>query len=253
MRPDVTAPRARWRAAAVAALLLLAAGGAAAEDWRDLSPTQQRALAPLQGVWPRVDDTERRMWLEVADRYRDLPAAEQQRLQQRMAEWSRLSPAQRGQARLQFQEAGRWSPAERRERWEAYQSLDPEARRVLAERWKLEAAAREREQRAQPPGADKRNVFEQPRPSPRPPQATAPTAAAARAGASTRPLARPRDAAPLPAQHGMPKIAATPSFVDPATLLPRRGAQAAAVAPAPQDAPPREPSRTRAAPPKAER
>lgn len=236
-----SACRRRLRAVIAAALTALAAGPALAEDWRDLSPTQQRTLAPLQAAWGGIDGTERRMWLEVAERYRTLPAAEQQRLQQRMGEWSRLTPAQRGQARLQFQEAERWSQAERRERWEAYQSLDPQARRVLAERWKLEAAAREREQRAQPPAADKRNVFEQPRPSPRPSQAAAPTAAAARAGATTRPLDRPQDGGSAAQQHGMPKIAATPSFVDPATLLPRRGPQAAAVAPraakAPADAP----------------
>ncbi len=246
-------PRRGWRAALAAGMLAMCALGARAEDWRDLSPTQQRALAPLQAVWPRVDGTERRMWLEVADRYRTLPAAEQQRLQQRMTEWSRMTPAQRGQARLQFQEAGRWSPEERRERWEAYQSLDPEARRVLAERWKLEAAARERERRTQPQGAEKRNVFEQPRPSPRPAQAAAPTAAAARAGATTRPLARPREGSPPPAQHGMPKIAATPSFVDPATLLPRRGPQAAAVAPSPPEAGSRDGGRKGPGAPKAER
>jgi hypothetical protein len=35
---------------------------------------------------------------------------------------------------------------------------------------------------------------------------------------------------PASIQHGLPKIAATPGFVDPATLLPRRGPQGAAVA-----------------------
>lgn len=210
-------------------LLLGACSAALAGDWATLSPAQQRALAPLQPLWAQIEGSEQTMWLELADRDSGLSPTARQRLQQRMIEWSRLSPVQRGQARLQFQEAARWPAAERNERWQAYQSLDPQARRVLAERWKLEAAARAQEQRELPaPGSDKRNVFERPPASPRPARAATPTAAAARAGATTRPLLAPRDEALAQPQHGMPKIAATPSFVDPATLLPRRGPQAAA-------------------------
>lgn len=230
LAPPPRPSRRRWQSIAATALLCLGAVGAAhADDWDELSPSQRRALAPLQSVWPGIAGTERTMWLEVAERYRALPPTEQQRLQQRMNDWSRMTPAQRGQARLQFQEAGRWSAAERQERWEAYQSLDPQARRVLAERWKLEAAARAREAGGEAAPPTKRNLFEQPRPSPEPPRTATPTAAAARAGATTRPLSRPKDATPTHQQHGVPKIAATPSFVDPATLLPRRGPQAAAV------------------------
>lgn len=219
----------RWKHLAATVLLCLGAVAAAhADDWDELSPSQRRALAPLQSVWPGIGGTERTMWLEVAQRYRALAPAEQQRLQQRMNDWSRMTPSQRGQARLQFQEAGRWSATERQERWEAYKSLDPQARRVLAERWKFEAAAREREAGGELERPTKRNIFEQPRPSPEPPRTATPTAAAARAGATTRPLSRPKDTAPTHQQHGVPKIAATPSFVDPATLLPRRGPQAAA-------------------------
>jgi hypothetical protein len=229
-------PQRALRAAALGCLLALAGTGVLAADWQDLSPTQRRALAPLQGAWPQVDDTERAMWLELADRYRSLPPEEQARLQQRMVDWSRMSPAARGQARLQFQEASRWSAADRRERWEAYQSLDPRARQVLAERWKLEAASREQERRR--PDADKRTLFEQPRPSPVPPRAATPTAATARTGATTRPLVRSADA-PSHQQHGLPKIAAMPSFVDPDTLLPRRGPQGAAVVSRSASSPPK--------------
>lgn len=238
-----TRTSARLPALALGALLMVA-GSAWAEDWQDLSPTQRRTLAPLQTVWGQVEPTERAMWLELADRYRQMPPQEQARMQQRMSDWSRMSPQQRGQARLQYQEASRWSAAERRERWEAYQSLDPQARKVLAERWKLEAAAREQDRRRGATGSDKRTVFEQPRLSPEPARAATPTAASARAGATTRPLLRLNDDgdgtdAPSHQQHGLPKIAATPSFVDPATLLPRRGPQGAAVAPRPASAPAR--------------
>jgi hypothetical protein len=48
------------------------------------------------------------------------------------------------------------------------------------------------------------------------------------AGATTNLVSKPA-APPLHQQAGLPKVAATPGFVDPATLLPRRGAQGAAV------------------------
>ena len=229
------AARRTWHGAVLAAVLGLATSAVVAQDWQDLSPTQRRALTPLQAGWSSLPGTERTMWLELADRWRGMSPDEQQRAQKRMRDWSAMTPEARGQARLQFQEAGRWSAEARRERWEAYQSLDPQARRVLAERWKLEAAARDRN--ASAPPDQKRNVLEPVRPAPQPPRAATPTAAAARAGATTRPLARSGDEAPMHQQPGVPKIATTPSFVDPATLQPRRGPQAASVAPRPASAP----------------
>ena len=53
-------------------------------------------------------------------------------MQDRMAAWSRMTPEQRGQARLQYQEARRLSPEERQERWRNYQAPPPERREALA-------------------------------------------------------------------------------------------------------------------------
>jgi len=47
------------------------------------------------------------------------------------------------------------------------------------------------------------------------------------AGATTNLVSRPATP-PLHQQAGLPKVAASPGFVDSATLLPRRGAQGAA-------------------------
>ena len=44
----------------------------------------------------------------------------------------RLSPTERAQARLQFQEAQHISPQERQAKWEAYQALSPETKSKLA-------------------------------------------------------------------------------------------------------------------------
>ena len=72
-----------------------------------------------------------------------------------------------------------------------------------------------------------RTTSSKPRPAP-PARSVAPSVVPARPGATTTTVTTPA-APPLHHQPGLPKIAATPGFVDPATLLPQRGPQGAAV------------------------
>ena len=62
------------------------------------------------------------------------------------------------------------------------------------------------------------------------PRQVAPALIQAAPGATTTPITR-RPTPPAHQQSGMPKIAATPEFVNRSTLLPKRGPQAAAVTP----------------------
>lgn len=204
-----------------------------AVDWASLAPAEQQALAPLRGQWSSLDSMRQRKWLDLAHRLPSMPADERQRVQDRMAQWSRLTPGQRGQARVQFQEAQRWSPRARSDRWNEYQSLAPEARKVLAERWRLEAAGR-RESATGSDGA-KRNLIEATAAPAAPRQAASPTSVRAPSGATSTPIS-PRPPTRGPLNAGVPKIAATDAFVDPVTLLPRRGPQGAAVVPVPRTA-----------------
>ena len=50
----------------------------------------------------------------------------------RMTEWATLSPQQRTAARLNFAEAQKVAPADKRAKWEAYQALPPEEKKRLA-------------------------------------------------------------------------------------------------------------------------
>jgi hypothetical protein len=222
--------------AGLVALACAASATAAGADngaWNGLSPTQKEALAPLAAQWSGIESAQRLKWLELAGRFSTMPAAERQRAQTRMAEWAALSPAERGKTRLQYQEAQRWSPQDRQERWEAYKTLEPEARQVLADRWKLEAKDQRASNAASSALQTKRNLIELPPPPVAPRQAATATSVRAPSGATTQPISRP-GAEPPHHQPGVPKIAATPSFVDSATLLPKRGPQGAAVAaPAP--------------------
>lgn len=210
----------------LAAAVLAVAGGAWAQstDWSRLSPQQRGVLAPLQRDWATVAPAQQQKWVELASRYPALPAAEQQRVQQRMAEWSRMTPQDRARARLNFQEARTLDRTERQQRWEAYRALPPEQRRELAEQ--ARTPSRAPQTTAGRNDNAKSNVVRPPVALPARP--VGPTVVQRGPGATTSLVSKPA-APPLHQQAGLPKVAATPGFVDDTTLLPRRGAQGAAV------------------------
>ena len=80
---------------------------------------QRRVLAPLERDWNGLDRVRRDKWLVIADRYPGLAAEEQSRISARMTEWSRLSPKERGEVRLRYQESRQLPAPDRSARWEA--------------------------------------------------------------------------------------------------------------------------------------
>ena len=227
--------------------------------WSVLSARQRSALKPLEREWQGVDSVRKRKWLDIADRFGAMAPADQARMQERMAEWVQMTPEQRGKVRLQFQEAQRVAPQDRQAQWAAYQALPPEQRQQLAARAAAPAASaasaaaapRDARKGARPnvtrserpsrePGEVKSNIV--PNPGLAAPQKpVAPTVVQAGSGASTT-LITKRPAPPAHQQTGLPKIAATPGYVDASTLLPQRGPQGAATRPANSaEVPPKKP------------
>jgi hypothetical protein len=211
------------------------AAAASGPRWPSLSPTQRSSLKPLERDWSTIAEQHTQKWLEIAGRYPRMPPAEQQRVSGRMAEWVKLSPAQRGQARMNFQEARQLTKEERQSRWEAYQALTPEQRSKLAARAAPAAtssSARNGETNRKAAAAPRDAIQAKSNLVPNtsyaaPPRAVGPTVVQAQPGATTSLISR-RPAPPSHQQPGLPKIAASPGFVDKSTLLPQRGAQAAA-------------------------
>ena len=219
--------------------------------WHKLKPAQREALLPLQHEWAGIDAPSKQKWVQLADRLPAMPADERARVQARMSDWARLTPAERGEARLRFEEAKQLAPPDRRSRWEAYQALTPEQKHELAERaaaptahhGSADASARRngRPDRLDKSGRDapqaKSNIVPNPAYAP-PPRVIGPTVVQAGPGATTTLVTR-RPTPPAHQQTGLPKIAATPEFVIKSTLLPQRGAQGAAIRAVPAgDAPP---------------
>lgn len=191
--------------------------GESGPRWTELTPMQHAALAPLRKDWTGIDADRKRKWLEVAAKFPSMTPDDRSRVQDRMAEWARLSPADRGRARLQFQETRKLSPKDRQERWEAYQSLPVEQRQALAS-----AAVASHASKTLTSGAQAAHSA-----SASGTRVVAPTLVQGKPGASTVLVSKTPTAAPTRPQPGQPKIASKPQDVDPATLLPIRGPQAA--------------------------
>ena len=217
--------------------------------WQKLKPAQRDTLKPLQQEWSQLDASSKLKWIELSERLPSLPVDERTRVQARMAEWAKLTPAERGQARLRFQEAKQIPPSDRRSRWDAYQALPLEEKNELAARAAAARTPNAARPRAEDPapgltdrsprgGAQaKSNIVPNPAFS-APPRPIGPTVIQAAPGATTTLVTR-RPTPPAHQQTGLPKIAATPEFVNKSTLLPQRGPQGAAVRPVGEPAQPR--------------
>jgi hypothetical protein len=199
-------------------------------EWSALSPAQRTALAPLARDWASISPAQQQKWIEIAHRHGSLPPDEQARLSQRMTEWARLSPQDRARARVNFQEARQLSPEERQQQWESYRALPADQKRALAERAQRPSAPAKPKGPASETSAGIKSSVVRPPAATVPARPVGPTVVQRGAGATTNLVSKP-PAPPLHQQTGLPKVAATPEFVDKATLLPQRGAQGAAVTP----------------------
>ncbi len=202
--------------------------------WATLTAQQQSALAPLKRDWQDIDPPRKQKWLEIAARFPAMPAEERQRVQERMTEWARMTPDERGRARLQFQEARQISPQDRQARWNAYLALPADERKALARSAgtvpDAAASAGKAPAAAAPQNQSQKAVAANAPPAQAAPKSIAPTVVQAKPGASTTLISKM--ATPPPhAQAGMPRIDATQGVVDRRTLLPQAGPQGVAAAP----------------------
>jgi hypothetical protein len=175
-----------------------------------------------------------------------MPPEEQQRANQRMVEWSHMTPTQRTQARLNFQETRDLPKEEREARWKAYQALPDDKKRELANKRAAatapasaasSSAAANRRHPSVETLQPKNNVVDAVS-ARRNPVEPGSTVLQASPGATTTLLTK-RAAPPAHQHDGQPKIAAGPGYVDRATLLPKKGPQATMSATGPTSTPQR--------------
>lgn len=116
--------------------------------WADLNPAQQHALAPLAGEWDTLDVTRKNKWLAIGNKFASMKPEEQQRIQERMRDWVKLTPEQRRLARENYVRAKKLNPDQKSAQWEQYQQLPEEEKKKLA----ADTAAKKKVATLPPPG-----------------------------------------------------------------------------------------------------
>ena len=101
--------------------------------WESLKPTQQEILAPLEDDWDYMPPDSRKKWMQVVNIYPKMSAQDQQRLQSRMASWSKLSQKERRLARENYLSSLKFPAEKKAEAWTAYQKLSDEQKKKLAD------------------------------------------------------------------------------------------------------------------------
>ena len=101
--------------------------------WESLKPAQQQILAPLESDWDYMLPDSRKKWMQVANIYPKMSEQDQQRLQSRMASWSKLSQKERRLARENYLSSLKFPAEKKAEAWTAYQKLSDEQKKKLAE------------------------------------------------------------------------------------------------------------------------
>lgn len=102
-------------------------------EWSNLSPLQQTVLASLESDWSSFSQNSKVKWLKVADRYPTMSAADQERLQRRMSDWSKLPQKDRRLARDNYLSSLQFPPEQKAAAWQAYQQLSDEEKQKLAQ------------------------------------------------------------------------------------------------------------------------
>jgi hypothetical protein len=125
--------------------------------WHDLTAAQQQALAPLAAEWDNLGAARKMKWLAIGNKYASMKPGEQQRVQERMREWIKLTPEQRRIARESYARAKKLNADQKSKHWEQYQQLPEEQKKKLA----ADAAAKKRVATL-PPASQSKNKTVQP-------------------------------------------------------------------------------------------
>jgi hypothetical protein len=101
-------------------------------SWQQLTPRQKQSLAPLGLQWGTLTAQQQSKWLTISQNFFQLSAADQSTMHGRMTDWVALSPEQRNLARFNFNSLQNLPKEDKKAKWEAYQALSAEEKRLLS-------------------------------------------------------------------------------------------------------------------------
>jgi len=120
--------------------------------WAELTPAQQQGLAPLASEWDKLDAFRKTKWLAIGNRYASMKPDEQQRVQERMRDWVKLTPEQRRTARENYTRTKKLGTDQKSAKWEQYQQLPEDEKKKLA----ADAASKKNVATLPPPAAERK-------------------------------------------------------------------------------------------------
>ena len=142
--------------------------------WEGLNSGQQKILAPLESDWDYMHPDSRKKWIQVANLYPKMSAADKERLQSRMTSWSNLSQKDRRLARENYLSSLKFPAEKKAEAWSAYQKLSDEQKKKLAQT----ETNKKKPTAVNAPTLQQHQVMQKPNLAPTPPVSSAPAPAA---------------------------------------------------------------------------
>jgi hypothetical protein len=100
--------------------------------WSELTDAQRGALSPLAAEWNNMELFRKKKWLEIGNRFATMKPEEQQRMQERMRDWAKLTPDQRRVAREIYSRTNKLDSDQKSAQWLDYQQLPEEEKKKLA-------------------------------------------------------------------------------------------------------------------------
>ncbi|MDY7578451.1 DUF3106 domain-containing protein [Herbaspirillum sp. RTI4] len=101
--------------------------------WSELTPAQKQGLAPLAAEWDKIESSRKEKWLVIGNRYASMTTTDQQRVQERMREWLKLTPGQRKAVRENYSRAQKLDAEQKNTQWKEYLQLSEEQKRKFSE------------------------------------------------------------------------------------------------------------------------
>lgn len=100
--------------------------------WTDLTAAQQKILLPLAPEWNKVDGNHKAKWLAISNKFSTMTPEKQQRLQENIRDWAKLTPEQHRIARESYARTKKLNAEQKASQWQQYQQLPSDQKQKLA-------------------------------------------------------------------------------------------------------------------------
>lgn len=91
-----------------------------AQDWEQITATDQTMLQPLKPTWEQLPPAQRQQWLARVNQLKSMTPEQRKKAQARMEEWASLSNQQRSQVNQQLKNDSQNNAKTRAKSWQIF-------------------------------------------------------------------------------------------------------------------------------------